>query len=495
MSLKIIRKLFSSLSTPRGFVMGLSAVLLFATVTRVTRLSTPSTYFFDEVYHGVTSKLIARNDPRAYEWWNEPVEKDTAVDWLHPPLAKYTQALSMRIFGENSFGWRFSSAFFGVLVIAMTAACAQVYFHRRVVSLLAAILASLDGLLLSQSRIAMNDIHVTFFILTTLTVYGLIRARSVTKKQNNWLLCLSGVLAGLAISSKWSGVFVLLPLFMGQALLIRKFRQVITTFIFFAVVPALIYLSSYTHMFLQGKTLVCTQNQVVLGQCYCSQTSSIWVKTLVYFLPQKQAQIEALEARGGCKRLISHFSELHHQIIWYQTNLKATHPYQSRPWEWVFDTRPVWQYVDYSQISSGKSAQIYNVGNPLLFIGGFLVTLIFILILCMQKWGTRQTKLNWENKNLSFLIFCYFVVWLPWVLSPRIMFFYHYTPSVPLLSIFCALMMRRLWRQGSVLARTIALSFVVLTALTFLVLFPLNTALSMPQSYFETIFSLFPFWK
>src|SRR5438105_1782547 len=93
-------KLSAFLLTTKGFIVALILILLFATIGRFYRLSLPSVYYFDEVYHALTAKLIARNDVRAYEWWNEPVEPNTAVDWLHPPLAKYTQALSMKVFGE-----------------------------------------------------------------------------------------------------------------------------------------------------------------------------------------------------------------------------------------------------------------------------------------------------------------------------------------------------------------------------------------------------------
>ena len=146
-------------------------VIFFAFVTRIYRVNLPEQYIFDEVYHAVTAKLIARNDPRAFEWWNPAPEPNTAIDWLHPPYAKYTQALFIRIFGETTFAWRLSSVIFGVLVIVLVYKLSYELFGKKNLSLLAAFLASLDGLLLVQSRIAMNDIHVTFFILLTLLLF------------------------------------------------------------------------------------------------------------------------------------------------------------------------------------------------------------------------------------------------------------------------------------------------------------------------------------
>lgn len=477
--------------TRKGFTISLLLILVFATFTRFYRLGSPKTYYFDEVYHGVTSKLIARNDPRAYEWWNEPVEPNTAVDWLHPPLAKYTQAFSMRLWGENSFGWRFSSAVFGVLTVALTALLAHIYFHKRGLTLLAALLSASDGLLLTQSRIAMNDIHVTFFILLTITLYGVFRAQLEKKRPYLWLLA-TGISAGLAMGSKWSGVFVLLAIWLAEIVrasvtrqqLAARLKHVARTLVLLGLVPVLIYLASYTHMFLQGKTLVCTGNQVKQGECYCSQDSSTWVRVLSVVVPSKKSQFEALEARGGCKRLISHFSELHHQILWYQTHLSATHPYQSRPWQWVLDLKPVWMHVDYEQSDRGTLSHVYNAGNPLLFLIG-IVSVIFISLKFLAQ------KRPWQ---IGVLLLTYFIVWAPWNFSPRIMFFYHYAPAVPILAVLIAFLFAGLWKQVR-LTRALIASLVILMVLAFVLLYPVNSGVPVPSGYFDVVFSLFPAWK
>src|SRR5579859_5085331 len=173
----------------------LLGIVFFAFVTRVYRLNYPPQYMFDEVYHAVTAKLILHNDPRAFEWWNPPPEPNTAVDWLHPPLAKYTQAFGMYFFGENSFGWRISSVVFGTLLIFATAKLAEEFFDDKFVALTAAFLAACDGLLLTQSRIAMNDIHVAFFIIVTLLFYVRFR-KAKNRRQILWLF-FTGLSAGL----------------------------------------------------------------------------------------------------------------------------------------------------------------------------------------------------------------------------------------------------------------------------------------------------------
>jgi dolichyl-phosphate-mannose-protein mannosyltransferase len=511
----------------------LLCILFFAFVTRVYRLSVPTTYVFDEVYHGITSKLIARNDPRAYEWWHGAIEPNTAIDWLHPPLAKYTQAVGMLVFGENSFGWRFSSVVFGVLVIALTYWLAQELFENAALSLLAAALASLDGLLLVQSRVAMNDIHVTFFILAALGMYWRYRKQWTLLEQNpridasqlnadTWpvlkYLIWSGLLAGLALGTKWSGLFVVLTLAGFEAarlfqITLRSFyepqelatpktsaskkrrsagqtlyafhsvtelvRTTIVALGILLILPFVIYLFSYSHMFSQGKTLFCTAERPIQGECYLR----------IINLPNGQTKQE----------YISHFHELHRQIWWYQTNLKATHDYQSRPWQWFLNLRPVWFHVKHQ---AGFVANIYAQGNTTLFWLGAAValwTVIFLISLLLKTLDLPETAHKAkEYFPLVYLVASYFMVWAPWQFSPRIMFFYHYTPAVPLLSILVSYWLIKIWplkSNGIPIGEYFVSVMVALIFVTFVVWYPNWTAIPVPQWWADLTYFSLRTWK
>jgi dolichyl-phosphate-mannose-protein mannosyltransferase len=499
------------------FVSVLILILSFALATRLYHLSQPKSYIFDEVYHAVTAKLIARNDPRAYEWWNPPIEPNTAVDWLHPPYAKYTQAVGMLIFGENSFGWRISAAIFGVLVVAATALLALELFENKPLAVVAGLFAALDGLLLVQSRIAMNDIHVTFMILLTFICYVRFRKRP----HQQWWLFLTGMCAGIAIGTKWSGVFALgiiglseICIWLAGLLTARpKVKKnpaaensllwVVKRVVFLVLLPAFMYLAAYTHMFMQGKSLVCEGNQVVQGQCYCRQDSSWWVTGLKKISPANSAYWESLEARGGCKRLISHFSELHQQIWWYQTNLQATHPYQSRPLDWFLDLRPVWMYVDYGQDTLGN---IYAQGNPSLLWASdvsVIVTVLFLLYWIGMAIKKKKFKTLTKNRyffQIAFLFCAYLIVWLPWQISPRIMFFYHYTPAIPLLCILLAFWLRQLWNYGRqkssdrTFYQALVIGLVIIIFTNFVLFYPNWIGLPMPKWFVEKFYFALPSW-
>lgn len=484
-------------------------ILSLAFFTRIVRLHVPDTYIFDEVYHALTAKLIARNDPRAFEWWNSPVEPNTSVDWLHPPLAKYTQALPMKILGETSFAWRISSVIFGILVIAAVAKLSDQLFDDKRISLLAAFLTSMDGLLLVQSRIAMNDIHVTFFILLTFIFY---HQRLKNPNRIKYLL-LAVLSAGLAMATKWSGIFALG--FVGIWEIYLKLKSIkqeklfstkqlnwlATRFVLLIIIPITIYIASYSMMFAQGKTLICNQEEQIQGECYF-ETFTWHDKTLF-------------------SGYVSHFVELHKQIWWYQTNLEATHTYQSRPIDWFLNIRPVWFHVNRDH--KGMTANIYAQGNSMLFwigdififvsLGLILLNLSAIVIRSLskiKKIKTSNYQLPTTNyaQPITYNLLAYLIVWLPWQLSPRIMFFYHYTPAVPLLAINLAYWLIKITdtktpklqlypdsKHSIILGQLIVFLVFFLIFLNFVIWFPHWTAIPVPDWWANNVYFVYEGWK
>jgi dolichyl-phosphate-mannose--protein O-mannosyl transferase len=423
----------------------LIGILAFTFITRIIGLHNPEHFIFDEVYHGITAQLIAQNDARAFEWWHPEIQPGAMIDWLHPPLAKYTQALGILAFGANSFGWRISSVLFGVGVVWLTYMLGKKIVHTQA-GLLAATLTSLDGLLFVQSRIAMNDIHVTFFILATALLYV------YYWQKRNWKLFFGTlVLAGLALASKWSGLYIIGAIGLSEFVIIcwnwysatpkkrKSFGWLIGRLFILGTaclaIPLVVYVASYSLMFLQGKDF-------------------------------------------------SHFIKLHQQIWWYQTTLEATHTYQSRPWQWFFNLRPVWYHTTFQD---GLVGNIYAFGNPLLQWVG--VSVVFLLL---SKMISKLFAKNWnffkENRSILFVFFVYIIVWLPWQLSPRIMFYYHYAPAIPFL---CILISHWLTKKTS---KQVAIGLLVLIFMTFLIWYPHWTGMPV-TSQFQIFYTAIKSWK
>ncbi len=413
-------------------------ILTAAFLVRFWRLWYPQAYIFDEVYHGFTAQEMAKDNIQAWEWWNTPPE-GFAYEWTHPHLAKEIMALSTLIFGQSQFSFRLPAVFFGVATVYLTYLIAKQIFKKENVALMAAFFVCFDGLNLTMSRVGMTDIYFLFFLL--LTIY-------LSLKEKCFY---SGISLGLSLATKWTGLYlypvigvILFLKFTSEMKKIHPLKGVIklvpllTTY--YLLTPFLIYLLSYLPFFTYGHT---------------------W----------------------------NQFIELQKQMWWYHTNLEATHNYQSPAISWPLMLKPVWFWVRYEK---NKIANIYNLGNPWLWWTG-------VLILPSVIWQVIK-ELKQKSFKLSFILFCYFAFWLPWLFSPRIMFLHHYLPALPFLFILIAWTLNRIqhlefriwnWKiKGSLLTTY----YLLLTIAIFFFFYPLNTGILLPTTLLKFWFWL-PFWR
>ncbi len=340
-------------------------VVTFAFATRVFQLGSPPSEYFDEVYHAFTAKVILHGGVEAWEWWNTPPE-GFAFEWTHPPLAKLGMVLGMKIFGENSFGWRIPGALLGVGSVILVMGIAKLLFRDDALALLSGAVFSLDGLPLVMSRIGMNDSYLLFFVL--LTVYYFLKEKDLA----------AALFFGFALASKWSAIWAI-PIL--GILWLRRRKKFTPGVLWFFVLPFSVYLLSYLPMFLTGHDL------------------AVW---------------------WGMQK----------QMWWYHTGLRATHPYTSPWWSWPLLMRPIYLYT--SNEIGGTVSRIYAMGNPLVFWFGLVSVFLCLMYAYLER-----------NKNLGLVVFSYLIFFVPWAASPRIMFLYHYLPSIPFLAIATAYVLRR----------------------------------------------------
>jgi dolichyl-phosphate-mannose--protein O-mannosyl transferase len=69
-------------------------------------------------------------------------------------------------------------------------------------------------------------------------------------------------------------------------------------------------------------------------------------------------------------------------------------------------------------------ANIYNIGNSVVLLFGLAA-----MAMVVARFAMRRT---WQ---CGFLLAAYLMFWLPWLHSPRIMFFYTYMPSTAMLCV------------------------------------------------------------
>ncbi len=239
---------------------------------------------------------------------------------------------------------------------------------------------------------------------------------------------LMAVLYGLALGSKWSALYGALPL-------------------------ALIYL----HSAALKPTFTSFVRPTLFALRLILITLAVYILTFTPFILAGHTWAQ--------------WWELHRQMWYYHTNLVATHAYQSTPLQWVFAARPVWYWVEYG---TGVVSHLYVHANPLILWLG-----LFALVM----------QLPTVRRYPSFVLYLlYFIFFVPWIFSPRIMFYYHYLPSATFLLPILASWLLTLPKK------MMYLSLFTLT-LSLLLVSPMLYGFPLPSSYWSTFFTLFPNWK
>lgn len=236
--------------------------------------------------------------------------------------------------------------------------------------------------------------------------------------KNRYLL--AALFMGVAMATKWPGIYLIL-MYLPILLYQRQFKKIL----YFIIIPPAIYLLSYTHYFLMGYQ---------------------W----------------------------SDFVELHKQIWWYQTHLKATHNYSSPWWSWPLNLYPVWYFVDYQ---NNMVANIFASGNPILFWVGSASVILTGLQAVIKR-----------SLNLMLLVLGFLIFWVPWSISPRIMFLYHFSPSVPFLSMALGYQLSLELENNK--RKKAILILLLLMALSFILIFPFLTGIFIPRNFINLFFLL-----
>jgi hypothetical protein len=119
------------------------------------------------------------------------------------------QAASMDI-GSYPFAWRLPGVILGALTAGVLFLLARVLFRRRVIGVLVALFVLLDGMFFVQSRIAMNDVYVGFFILAAYLLFAWLWLDPWKTRRWFWVaMPAMGVLLGLALASKWVAAYAI----------------------------------------------------------------------------------------------------------------------------------------------------------------------------------------------------------------------------------------------------------------------------------------------
>jgi 4-amino-4-deoxy-L-arabinose transferase-like glycosyltransferase len=171
--------------------------------------------------------------------------------------------------------------------------------------------------------------------------------------------------------------------------------------------------------------------------------------------------------------------ELHAQMFGYHFGLQAGHPSSSPWWSWPLDLKPVWFYGH--DFDGRRIAVIYNGGNPILFWAG-----VPAIIWCgLQAWRRRSPA-------LVLLVVAFAFQFLPWTRIERATFAYHYLTAVIFAMVAVAYVVDEALRSWT--CRPYAIAYLVLAAAAGFLVYPLGSAMAMPDWYINAARS-YPPWN
>lgn len=423
----------------------LLAVLLLAAAFRFFGLGYPGEEYFDEVYHAKTALQYLNGEP--------------PTEWVHPPTAKLLIAVPVWAFGYQPWAWRIAPAVAGTLLAGVFLLLARRVLPSERAAVLATALLLCDGVYLVQSRIAMTNVFAVLFQLTAALL--LLRAADARRLRVGPMAA-AGAALGLALSTRWTSLFAWGFLALVFLALRRARRRESAPA---EDAPGLVPLASEA-------ALAALAFLVLPGAVY-----------LLSYLPW-MAQAHPHGAAAWGERVLDVVRA--QRDIWsYHANLRATHAYFSPWWTWPFLYRPTWYFWWSGQ---GTIRGIVALGNPA----------IWWAAVPAAAWAL-VTGVRARDARRVFAGAGFFLLYLPWGLSPRTLNFSHYLfEAIPYACLALGTLLDRSWdgRRG-VFAR----GYLALAVALFCLFLPLLMALPVPAGLWSFrfphaggIWTWFPSW-
>ena len=337
---------------------------------------------FDEDFYVRSARVILAIPLEGERYADRPVGLDPNTE--HPPLAKLMAAGSMRVLGDNPFGWRMPSVALGMGSILLLYGIAQRLGAGRGVALAAAGLFAFDNLVFVHSRILTLDIYQLAFML--LGLYWYVSGRPV----------LAGVGFALAALSKIGGAFGLPALAVYEALLVIRggqgwreaWRPAVGRLLRMGVVFAAVFL-------------------VLLGVM-----DRIWVG---YDSPLDHVQ----------------------RIISYGVDLRrpdGPSDIESYPWQWLWNDNQI-AYSTVSQDVQTEDGTVLETRPLIAFRGAMNPFVLQLWPLGLSfagyAWWRRRAGLELAALALAWFACTYLPFWAATLLTQRISYIFYFLPTVP----------------------------------------------------------------
>lgn len=382
------------------------AVTALAGVLRFWRLDRPHQLVFDETYYVKQAYSLLRF---GYErrWPDGADERFTAgavdvflpeADFpVHPPAGKWMIAAGQWLLGaDSSWGWRLSAAVVGTLSVLMMARIARRLFNSTILGVTAGLLLAVDGHHLVHSRTSLLDIFLSFWVLAAFGALLVDRERARVRLARltaraveaggplrgagprlgwrPWRV-VAGVCLGLAVGTKWSGLFFLAAFGLMTVLWDVAARRAagaprwwralvrdgVPAFVSLVPVALVTYVATWAGWF--------ASDDAYLRQWGRDNPAGFG------FLP------DSLRSLGK-----------YHADIWrFHTTLTSEHPYEAHPWSWIVQGRPTsFFYESYARgeqgcLADSCSQAITSLGNPVVWWGGTVALAVLLFMWLLRR--------------------------------------------------------------------------------------------------------------
>ena len=410
-------------------VYGVMAIAFVSFAARFWNLDGTADVVFDEVYYPKFAQNYLRGEP--------------FFD-AHPPLAKYIIALGIQIFGYAPLGYRFMTALAGSLLPLVSYEFIWQLSDRRGWAWLTGWFVAMDGLLLVESRFGLINIYILLFGMLS----QLCMVLALKRSRQRWLWVIAtGLMLGASMSVKWTGLAYIIGIAAIAGYAWSRYRQTLNA------------------------------PQIVIGL--------IILPIAFYFLdwiPHLMINPER------------DIWELHRQILGFHQNLgvgktEPIHPYCSPWWSWILLIRPIAYFFEMRPNSMVEF--VHAMGNPFLYWLSAIALLICLTFLIVSKFRFPPkilTKIH-PKERLPLFWFTFYVTasflahWLPWSLSKRCIFLYHYMPASVFAFATLALLVSLTWRSPLRAVRAIGTGIFVAVAIAFIFWLPIYIGLPISSGY------------
>ncbi len=468
--------------------LGPIGVALLAFATRVWNVGSPNRLLFDETYYakhawsmlevGYARDAVRGADDRIAGGATTDLFTDLPTQVAHPEGGKWMIAIGEQLFGFDGFGWRISAVVVGALTVLVLARLVRRLTGSTWLGCLAGLLLAVDGMHFVMSRLALLDGFLTFWVLCAVACLVADRDWLTRRLETSdawrpvrpWQL-LAGLCFGMAVATKWSGLF---PLAVGGLLvvgweLLQRWRSPWRE----PGTPRAAWWAKAL-VFVGGPAFV---SLVVVAL-------AVYLVTWTGFLVNHEVYAQRFDLGDGNR--FSQLWQFHVKTYEFHTGeflAEQTHPYQSSAWGWPVLNRPVAvdAQSDLPAVMCGANADdscvrvITLLGNPVVWWLGSAAT-----VACAAMW-------LWEKSwRYGLVIAMIAALWLPWFrFDDRPIFSFYAVAMLPFMLTAICLVLRDVWDTSGVVARRVLLAgigaYVVVAVGLFWWFHPVLTGETMPR--------------